>query len=186
MQKPSLIILSFLSIIFLAKQSFAAMTITSPDFKEGATIKERNVFNGFGCAGQNISPQIIINDVPKNARSLALTIYDPDAPTGSGWWHWIVYNMPTYTKTIFSSDKKIAKEAVFGKNAVFGRNDFGTRNYGGPCPPVGSSKHHYILTVYALSVDKLSVPDDASAALIGYNLNANTIEKTSITSYYQR
>lgn len=184
MKKIFIIASAFFLLSFESAQ--AEMSISSYDFQDGAMISIKNVFNGFGCKGRNISPQITIKDVPQDAKSLALTMYDPDAPTGSGWWHWIVYNMPTYTKNIFPSNSKMTKVATFGPNAVFGRNDFGTFDYGGPCPPIGSGKHHYILTIYALSVDKLSVPSDASAALIGYNINANTIEKASITSYYER
>ena len=123
---------------------------------------------------------------PKKAKSLAITIYDPDAPTGSGWWHWIVYDMPTTTKKVFSGKKKVAPWVSFGKEGLFGRNDFGKQNYGGPCPPVGHGKHRYILTVYALSVEKLKLSRNASAALIGYNINANVIDKASITAIYQR
>ncbi len=174
------------SLCCFANLANAKMSISSPDFKDGEMIKEANVYKGFGCNGKNISPQIIINDIPKDAKSLALTVYDPDAPTGSGWWHWIVYNIPSTTKTIFSGDKKIAPWASFGKDAVFGRNDYGTNDYGGPCPPIGHGNHHYVLTIYALNVEKLTLPKDASAALIGYNLNANTVEKASITAIYQR
>ncbi|MCE3255711.1 MAG: YbcL [Rickettsiaceae bacterium] len=180
--------LTFLAIIYVLSTNFAnaAMSISSPDFKQGEMIAEKNVFNGFGCSGQNIWPQVQIINVPKDTKSLALTIHDPDAPTGSGWWHWIVYDMPSRTRNIFSSDKKISREATFGREAVFGRNDFGTFDYGGPCPPVGHGKHRYILTVYALKVDRLELPENPTAALIGYNINSNTIEKASITSYYQR
>ncbi|MES2677449.1 MAG: YbhB/YbcL family Raf kinase inhibitor-like protein [Pseudomonadota bacterium] len=172
--------------LYFIVNSANAMTISSADFKEGETIKEANVFNGFGCQGKNISPQIIINDIPANAKSLALTVYDPDAPTGSGWWHWVVYNIPAKTKTIFSGDVTHSKELSFGKAAVFGKNDFGTFEYGGPCPPAGHGVHHYTLTVYALGVDKLNLPKDASAALIGYNINANMVDKASITALYKR
>lgn len=174
------------AICFFSNVANAKMSIVSADFKDGEIINEANVFNGFGCTGKNFSPQIIINDIPASAKSLALTMYDPDAPTGSGWWHWIVYNIPPTTKTIFSGDKKIAPWVSFGRNAVFGRNDFGTYNYGGPCPPVNHGKHHYTLTIYALGVEKLDLPKDASAALIGYNINANVVEKASITAIYQR
>jgi Raf kinase inhibitor-like YbhB/YbcL family protein len=167
----------------------AKMKISSPDFKEGEVIKEVNVFNGFGCSGQNISPEINIADIPKDTKSLAITIYDPNAPTGSGWWHWIVYNIPAATKNIAAGkgdNKKTAPWVSFGKEGMFGRNDFGTQNYGGPCPPLGHGVHHYILTVYALSVEKLKLPKNASAALIGFNINANTIEQDSITAIYKR
>jgi len=177
------------SFCLFANAANAKMLISSPDFKEGEVIKEANVFNGFGCSGQNISPEINISDVPKDAKSLAITIYDPNAPTGSGWWHWIVYNVPADTKTIVSgqgNNKKIAPWVSVGKEMAFGRNDFGAKNYGGPCPPVGHGTHHYILTVHALSVEKLKLPKNASAALIGFNINASTIDQASITAIYKR
>jgi Raf kinase inhibitor-like YbhB/YbcL family protein len=174
------------SLCFFASSANAKMSILSPNFKEGELIKEVNVFNGFGCSGKNISPEISISEVPKDAKSLAITLYDPDAPTGSGWWHWIVYNIPTSVKSIPTNDQTNTFRVSLSKNALFGRNDFGTYNYGGPCPPVGHGKHHYILTVYALSVAKLNVQGNSSAALIGYNINANLIEKASITATYQR
>ena len=158
----------------------AQMTISSPDFREGKFIKNTNAFNAFGCSGENISPAISIKDIPSNAKSLAITIYDPDAPTGSGWWHWVVYNVPTNVTDIVAGEKIISKEAVFGKN------DYGTFKYGGPCPPAGQRRHRYVLSVYALLVETIDLPKDASPALIGYNINSNLIEKASITSYYQR
>ncbi len=185
MKKLQLLV-AICSLCLLSGVANAKMKISSPNFKEGEMIKEVNVFNGFGCSGKNISPEINISEVPKDAKSLAITIYDPNAPTGSGWWHWIVYDVPASTKTIFSGDKKIAPWVSFGKEGMFGRNDFGTQNYGGPCPPVGHGIHHYILTVYALSVEKLDLPKNASAALIGFNINANTIEQDSITAIYKR
>ena len=186
MKKLQLLVTICLFSIF-ANAANAKMSISSPDFKEGEMVKEANIYNGFGCSGQNISPEINISNVPKDAKSLAITIYDPNAPTGSGWWHWIVYDVPTSTKTIASGqDKEIAPWVSFGKEGMFGRNDFGTQNYGGPCPPVGHGIHHYILTVYALSVEKLNLPKNASAALIGFNINSNTIDQASITAIYKR
>ena len=156
------------------------MYIESDDMKEGGMLKLEHVFNGFGCEGENKVPQISIGNIPVDAKSLALTVYDPDAPTGSGWWHYIAYNIPTYINKIAKGESKIAQGVKFGKN------DFGTYNYGGPCPPKGHGKHRYIFTVYALSVENLELPKDASPALIGYNLNANSIEKSSLTAYYER
>jgi hypothetical protein len=180
----------FLSIVFLlcllTNLANAKMKISSPDFKDGEMIKETNVFNGFGCQGGNISPEVNIVDVPKDAKSLALTIYDPDAPTGSGWWHWIVYNIPTNVALIPANDKRKLFASSIGKSFSVGRNDFGVKSYGGPCPPAGHGIHHYILTVYALSVNKIDLPGSASAALIGYNINANTIEQASINAVYKR
>jgi Raf kinase inhibitor-like YbhB/YbcL family protein len=154
----------------------ATLSISSKDMRDGKDLNKNQVYNGFGCNGKNKSPRITISNIPQNTKSLAVTVYDPDAPTGSGWWHMIAYNIsPNTTK-------------ISGKieGATYGRNDYGTYDFGGACPPVGHGKHHYILTVYALGVEKLDVPKDASAALIGYNINANSIEKSSITSLYER
>src|SRR5215510_6318916 len=70
------------------------LTLSSPDIAEGATVKDEQVFKGFGCTGQNISPELHWSGVPAAAKSLALNVYDPDAPTGSGWWHWVIFNIP--------------------------------------------------------------------------------------------
>ena len=154
--------------------------IESKDIYEGKMLKSAQVYNGFGCNGENKSPQITIKGVPAGAKSLAITAYDPDAPTGSGWWHWIAYNIPVTKTDIASGDKVISQGVIFGKN------DFGSYDFGGACPPIGHGKHHYVFTVYALSVEKLDVPADASAALIAYNLNNNSIEKATITALYER
>ncbi len=158
----------------------AKLTIESRNIHEGKMLSAAQVYNSFGCTGKNESPQISIKGIPTNAKSLAITAYDPDAPTGSGWWHWLAYNIPVTKTEIAAGDKKIADGVIFGKT------DFGSNEFGGACPPVGHGKHHYIFTVYALSVEKLPVEKDASAALIGYNLNGVTIEKASITALYER
>lgn len=162
------------------------MTIASLDFQERVMIEEKNIFNGFGCDGENLIPQFSIDNVPSDAKSLAITIYDPDAPTGSGWWHWIVYDISPSLKNVCDDSVKKSATEVFGKNVKFGKNDFGTFEYGGPCPPAGHGEHRYILTVYALKVEKLDVPENATAALIGFNICANVIEKASITAIYKR
>ncbi|MFT6105899.1 MAG: Raf kinase inhibitor-like YbhB/YbcL family protein [Rickettsiales bacterium] len=180
------ILVSLIFLFVLPNLANAQMTISSPDFKEGETISNLNVFNGFGCFGENVFPKIDIKNIPKTAKSLAITIHDPDAPTGSGWWHWLAYNIPSSIGSSDYADAKIYKMKDFTDKALFGKNDYGTFGYGGPCPPKGHGEHRYVLTVYALSVSKLSVPAAASSAMIGYNLNANMIEKSSITSLYQR
>ena len=169
-----------LFIIFSPGSSGNAMQLVSEDFQEGGFLKSEHVFEGFGCKGGNKLPQLEVKNLPKDTKSIAITVYDPDAPTGSGWWHYLAYNIPADITEIKAEGTNIAGIADFG------RNDFGTYNYGGPCPPQGHGKHHYIFTAYALNVEKLDLPKDASAALIGYNLNANTIEKASITALYER
>lgn len=142
------------------------------------------MFNGFGCKGENKSPEISWKDAPKSAKSFAVTIYDPDAPTGSGWWHWTLVNIPVTVSKI--DENATAETAKLPKGAIEGRNDFGKTNYGGPCPPPGDKPHRYIVTVHALKVPTLSVDKDSSGAMVGFNLNANVIEKASTTFTYGR
>lgn len=175
------ILIPFITILFLfvSNESFARMRLKSADIKSGRSIDLKHVFNDFGCIGENKSPNLLISNVPKEAQSLAITVYDPDAPTGSGWWHWIAYNIDVNTKEIATGAKEISE------NTVFGRNDYGTYNYGGPCPPV-KSRHRYIFTLYALDVDKIDLPKDASGAMIGFYLNKHKIKTDSLTALYSR
>jgi Raf kinase inhibitor-like YbhB/YbcL family protein len=110
-------------------------------------------------------------------------VYDPDAPTGSGWWHWIVFDLPAEVSAL---PRGIGRVAKLPAGARQGRNDFGTGEFGGACPPAGDKPHRYIFTIYALKVDHLELPPDASAALIGFKINANQIGKASITARYGR
>jgi Raf kinase inhibitor-like YbhB/YbcL family protein len=154
----------------------AGFTLTSPDIKPNATIDQKFEFNGFGCAGENKSPALKWSGAPKDTKSFAVTVYDPDAPTGSGWWHWSVVNIPAST-TELPADAG----AVGGANL---RSDYGTAGWGGVCPPPGDKPHRYTLTVYALKTDKLDIPADATAALAGFMINANQIGKASFTAKY--
>ena len=158
-------------------------TLTAPDLASKGRITAAHVFNGMGCAGQNISPTLQWSNPPAGTKSFAVTVYDPDAPTGSGWWHWVMYNIPAATTALTDG-------AGSGKNApggsTQGMTDFGTKGYGGPCPPVGDKPHHYHITVYALKVDKLDVPGNAMPAMVGYNLNANKLGSARLTSLYGR
>jgi Raf kinase inhibitor-like YbhB/YbcL family protein len=136
-----------------------------------------------GCNGQNISPALQWYNPPAGTRSYAVTAYDPDAPTGSGWWHWVMYNIPAGTAGLPAG-------AGNGRNAprgsAQGQTDFGTKGYGGPCPPVGDRPHHYHFTVFALKVDKLDLPGNATAAMVGFNLNANKLGTARVTALYAR
>ncbi len=154
------------------------LTLESKDLSGQLSINE--VFNGFGCSGKNISPQLNWSGVPKEAKSLALTVYDPDAPTGSGWWHWLVFNIDTKTKG-FDSGVDLSKSGV-----VESMTDFGKSGFGGACPPQGDKAHRYIFTIHALDIDKLDLSADANPALVGYYINAHTISKASLISYYAR
>jgi len=159
--------------------------LTSPTIAPGAMLSAAQVFNGFGCTGKNQSPALKWTAGPKGTKSYAITVYDPDAPTGSGWWHWLVYNIPAnVTEVAAGTGDPSGKMLPAG--AVQGRSDYGTQAFGGACPPQGDPPHRYIFTVYALKIDKIEVATDASAALIGFMINANTLARDSFTSKYGR
>ena len=177
---------ALLCTLLLAAPAFAAgkFTLTSPDVKPNAVLPDKHVFNDMGCAGENLSPHLTWSDPPKDTKSLVVTVYDPDAPTGSGWWHWVVYNLP-------ADAKELPQGAGSGKadlpaGAVQGKTDFGKEGYGGACPPEGDKPHKYIFTVYALKVAKLEVPADASPAMIGYYTHANKLGSATFTAKYSR
>ena len=155
----------------------------SPDIYENRQIREDQVFDGFGCNGKNISPKILWRNAPENAKSFAITMYDKDARTGSGWWHWIVYNIPSNVnllETGASENKKLMPKGV-----VQGLNDYGIKGYGGVCPPAGS-KHNYVITIYALNVENLKLSKNATPAMVGYYLNRHKIASTTIKAFYKR
>ena len=169
------IVFCLFSVTALAEQ----FTLTSPTIEPGGFLGETQVYNGFGCAGQNRSPALNWSAGPDGTKSYAVTVYDPDAPTGSGWWHWVVYNIPADVTALPAGSR-------LPSGAVQGRTDFGTRAFGGPCPPQGHQPHRYIFTVYALKVEKIDLPADATAAMIGFMINANTLAKADFTALYGR
>lgn len=152
---------------------FAAETfaLTSPDIAEGQTISAEQYWNNFGCTGQNQRPTLTWSGAPEGTKSFAVTFYDNDAPTGSGLWHWVVYDIPGNENTI-AGDSLPA-------GAIEGNNDVGAPGFVGPCPPVGST-HSYTFTVHALGVDHLEGVQGASAALTGFFIYGNTLAKASL------
>jgi len=163
----------------------AGFTLTSPDIKANAMIDKKFEFNGFGCSGENKSPALKWSGAPKDSKSFAVTVYDPDAPTGSGWWHWSVVNIPANV-TELKPDAGNVSGANLPQGAKNVRIDYGVAGWGGACPPAGDKPHRYIFTVHALKTDKLDIPADATAALAGFMINANSIGKASFTAKYGR
>jgi len=153
----------------------SAFTLSSSDFAQGGTIPQAQVFNGMGFRGGNISPALSWSGAPPGTQSLALMVHDPDAPTGSGWWHWIVYNIPAGA-TSLPAGAGDPKKNLLPKGAVQGPTDYGMRAYGGPAPPPGKP-HHYYFRLYALKVPALEIPAEATAAYIGFNVQAQAIGK---------
>ena len=160
-------------------------TLTSPDVKAGGTLDNKFVFNSFGCTGGNASPALTWKNAPKDTKSFAITMYDPDAPTGSGWWHWVAYNIPAAT-TSLATGAGAADNSALPAGTAQGRTDFGAPGYGGPCPPAGKP-HHYIFTAFALKTETLPMVDaNSSAAMVGYFLNANALAKATLNTKYGR
>jgi Raf kinase inhibitor-like YbhB/YbcL family protein len=180
-------LLALISVLTLALAGTAlaepAFTVTSPDVKDGETLAMTQVFNGMGCTGENLSPKLEWANAPEGTKSFAVTVYDPDAPTGSGWWHRQIYDVAA-TETGLAAGIGSAAEAPAG--SVQGRNDAGYPVFGGACPPPGSGLHHYVFTVFALGVDKLGIPADSSAAMVGAMLNMNALAKATLTATYER
>lgn len=167
-----------------AHRGAGAFTLTSPDIAAGAHIAEAQVFNGFGCTGGNISPTLSWRNAPAGTKSFALLVHDPDAPTGSGWWHWVVYNIPASASSLPAGAGDPHKQ-LMPPGVVQARTDFGTPGYGGPCPPPGKP-HHYYFRLYALKVASLDVPADASAAYISFSVNAQSLGKAQLMGVYGR
>lgn len=163
----------------------ADFQLTSPTIKHKGTIGKVHVFDGFGCTGDNVSPELRWNNAPKGTKSFAVTMYDPDAPTGSGWWHWVIFNIPPDISALAAGAGKPGGPGE-PQRAVQSMTDFGEPGYGGPCPPAGHKAHRYIFTVYALKAEQLSLKPQASGAMIGYYLNQNALAKASFTGLYSR
>nr|WP_254262408.1 YbhB/YbcL family Raf kinase inhibitor-like protein [Marinobacterium weihaiense] len=145
---------------------------------------KRHEFQGFGCTGDNLSPQLSWSDAPEGTRAFALFAHDPDAPTGSGWWHWQVINIPADVTSLPRGAGDPAR-SLMPPASVQLNNDFGTTGFGGACTPIGRGEHRYRFTVHALS-KPLELPDNASAAMVGYLVNAHSLESSTIEALYRR
>jgi len=161
-----------------------AFTLSSPDLQPDTPMPKSFEFNGFGCSGDNQSPALRWTGAPAGTKSFAVTCFDPDAPTGSGWWHWSVVNIPAEV-TELPRNAGAEGDANLPRGASHVRIDYGMKAWGGPCPPPGDKPHRYVFTVHALK-DRLELPPDATAALAAFMINANTIGKASFTALYGR
>ncbi len=152
--------------------------LSSSDLKSQMT--KRHVYNDFGAGGENISPQLAWENPPEGTKSFVVICYDPDAPTVSGWWHWCVFNIPAEISELQSG------VSDYPEGCGHGMNDYNSIGYGGACPPPGDPAHAYHFTVYALSTDRLDLPDGTQPAMVMFCANAHIIARASITSYYSR
>jgi hypothetical protein len=164
-----------------------AFRLMSPDLPPGKLIREEFVANDFGCHGTNHSPALKWSGAPAATKSFAVTMYDPYKPPQSGWWHWVVYDLPATTDEL-PRQAGAAGGAGLPSGARQGTpdGDAPQPHYYGPCPDQGDPPHHYVITVYALSVDHLDVPASATAADVDYIISGKMIAKANITRLYQR
>jgi len=161
--------------------------VASDSFKDGDYLGKDHILSsdyGFGCAGGNQSPHLRWTGAPAGTKSFAVTCYDPDAPTGSGFWHWVVVNIPASVSEL-ALDAGNPKSGKLPKGALQTRTDFGAAGYGGPCPPEGDHPHRYFFTVHAVK-SELGVTADTSAAVIGFQLHFNTLAKSAIMGLFKR
>ncbi|NQE47568.1 kinase inhibitor [Herbaspirillum rubrisubalbicans] len=178
-------IVTTLALTFSALSAQAAeFTLTSSDIHEGQSLSISEVFNGFGCMGLNRSPQLSWSGAPEGTKSFAVTVYDPDAPTGSGWWHWTVFNLPASVRSLPGGINAQGQGLPAG--AIQGRTDFGSSGFGGACPPEGDKPHRYQFIVWALKTEKLPLDAHASGAMLGFMLNASALGQAKLTAYYGR
>jgi len=169
---------TFIIASFFCTSLSHAFELKSADLKPNGKIPPEFVFNGMGCTGENLSPELHWTGAPKDTKSFAITVYDPDAPTGSGFWHWIAYGFSPSTTSLKKGWRPIAGDGI-----TQAATDYGAPGYNGPCPPPGKP-HHYIFTVYALKTDKIEVPAGAPNAIARFMIMGNVISKASFTALY--
>lgn len=170
---------------FLCSMISYGQTFTLRSKDLGGQAAPGQVGNDYGCKGQNLSPQLYWENAPAGAKSFAVTMYDQDAPTGSGWWHWLIFDISKNCTELKTGAGDILKQ-IAPAQSVQSKTDFGLPGYGGPCPPPGSPPHRYIITLFALKTEKLGLNAFANPALVGFYLEKNSIEKASLIFYYKQ
>ena len=157
------------------------MTLMSNQVTNGKSFQSQQIYNQWGCTGKNTSPELKWTNIPKGTKSFAVTMYDPDAPTGSGWWHWVVINIPGNVKSLpLNAGREGGKNLPKGASML--RNDFGFKGYGGACPPPNAAPHNYHITIYALDIPNLDVNSSASPAMAGFYILQHTLAKAVLTA----
>lgn len=171
------VLTAFLFVGAATAPSLADFKVTSNMVAEGMQMGSDQVYEGFGCTGGNMAPDLSWSGAPEGTKSFAVMMYDPDAPTGSGWWHWFAFNLPADTTGL-------PKGGALPEGSVTLRNDYGQHAFGGACPPPGEV-HRYQVSVHALGT-LLELDAGTSNALAGYMVKANSLASDTITAVYTR
>ena len=160
-------------------------TLESDDINDGQRLNNPQVSGIFGAGGEDASPQLRWSGFPEETKSFCVTVYDPDAPTASGFWHWAVANLPADCTELPADAGNPDKDALPG-GAVTLRNDGGAPRFIGAAPPAGHGEHRYYFVVHAVGVDKLEVDESATPAFLGFNLFSNTLARATIVATYEQ
>ncbi|BCG95462.1 YbhB/YbcL family Raf kinase inhibitor-like protein [Mesorhizobium sp. 131-2-1] len=176
-------------LIALALSVFAgqasAFEISSPSVSDGKWDNRYIGDSAGGCTGGSVSIALNWKDPPAGTKSYALTMFDPDAGGGKGWWHWLAWNIPASAKGLPEGAGSKGGKGL-PKGAVLGKGDIGRAGYFGPCPPPGSGAHHYVLTLYALKAAKLNAKASASPATVAAAAKAQSLGTATVTYTYGR
>ncbi|MFI5719217.1 YbhB/YbcL family Raf kinase inhibitor-like protein [Nocardia sp. NPDC051750] len=167
-----------------ALPSVPSFTVMSADVSDGATLGNDQVSGVFGAGGKDVSPQLSWSGFPAETKSFAVTVYDPDAPTASGFWHWAVADIPASVTELPAGAGSEGGSLPTG--AVTLRNDGGFAGYVGAAPPAGHGPHRYFIVVHAVDVESLGVPPEASPAFLGFNLFSHTVARATLVGTYEQ
>lgn len=181
--KTANLVLALCLILSTALFGQNTFTLSSKDLGGQSTKKQE--FNGFGCSGDNQSPHLLWKNAPDGTKSFAITMHDPDAPTGSGFWHWVVFDIASNINELVTNAGNV-NLSLAPKGVIQSITDYGMKGFGGPCPPEGHGFHQYIITVHALKTEKLGLNENTNPAIVGFNLWNNTLAKASLIVYYKR
>jgi len=165
--------------------SVPAFSVSSADMADGATLADAQIFEGVGDPGGNLSPQLSWSGFPEATKGFAVTCFDPDAPTGSGFWHWVLFDVPRAV-TSLPAGAGSGDMAGLPAGATHARNDYGVKGFGGAAPPEGDPPHRYVFAVHAVDTDALGPDSDASPAYVGFNLRFHTIARGLLIPVYGR